>query len=103
MRLTVFGLAGVGVGQGAADIRHQAHGDRGGNALASCIDRAAQAGQIAPVQVLHGDVPSVAHPAELVDLHDVGMVEVDSDPRLVHEGLHEPRIVSVFLADPLDD
>ncbi len=61
------------------------------------------AAQIDALHPLHDQVVlPVLVLAEVVDGHDVRVVQVGADPRFLHEHLHERRIVGQGRLDPLD-
>ncbi len=57
----------------------------------------------APGDVLHGDVVGAAVLAEVVDLHDVGMIEQGLDPGLVDKHGLDLAIAQQLFVDPFDD
>ena len=59
--------------------------------------------EVVAAQVLHRDEVLVVDVADVVDLHDVRMIERRGDARLVEEHAHELGIVGAVAQDPLDD
>ncbi|EAU66782.1 hypothetical protein STIAU_1016 [Stigmatella aurantiaca DW4/3-1] len=53
--------------------------------------------------VLHGDEVALADLPQIMDLHDVGVVELGGEPGLVEEHLHEAGVLGQMRADALDD
>ena len=89
---------GVGGRQGAGDLR----GDPGGLARRERPVPAHDRGQVLPVDELHDDERAVLVLAEVVDGHDVGMVERGGGERLLAEARAEVRIATVLGAEDLD-
>jgi hypothetical protein len=54
------------------------------------------------VQVLHRDEVLAGGLADVVNLHDVLVVQVGGDPRLVEEHPDEARILCMLRLDPLE-
>ena len=59
--------------------------------------------EVAPADVLHREEVVAVDVAEVVDLHDVRVVEQRADARLAHEHLDEVGGLAELLEDPLDD
>ena len=59
--------------------------------------------EVVPAQVLHRDEVLVVDVADVVDLHDVRVIERRSDARLVEEHAHELGILRAVAEDALDD
>ncbi len=99
----VLELGGVGVVEGLEhlgdDVQRERELQDDGVALAGADD----AGQVPPVDELHRQVEVVVLPAQVEDLHDVGVLQRDGDPRLVQEHRHERRVRGQLGQDPLDD
>jgi hypothetical protein len=62
-----------------------------------------EAAQIDPVQPLHGEEALVVDGAELEELHDAGMMQVRTHPRLADQRVDEEPVASQRRPDALDD
>ena len=80
--------------------RHFA-GDVGGLAAGQLLLGPQDVGQGAALHVLHGHEVRIAHPAPVVDRHDVGVVQVGRGLGLTAEALDEGRVGGVFRKEHL--
>ena len=101
-RAAVLVLQVVGVGQATQGGGHRVDRQRDRHHPALGLEGPPDPGQVAAVDVLHGDEPVAVGAVQLVDLDDVGVVEADRDAGLVDEHGHQPRAARQGRADALD-
>ena len=92
----------MGVGQAPGHLAGDEHRQPRRQVLPGPAQRHQHLVQVAALQVLHGDVAIAVHRPEVVDLHDVRVVQQRRQPGLVGEQLPDVRHLRDLLADALD-
>ena len=92
----------VGVVQPGGRGRHDRHRVPQRHVLARPQRRRQNHSHVLAVDVLHRDEVLAARLAHVVDLHDVLVMQVGGDPRLVQKHPDEPLVLGVIRPDPLE-
>jgi hypothetical protein len=88
--------------QALAHFHHDVAGQGRRHALAALAHPLQNRPHVLAVDVLHGEERGLPHLPQLQDGHDVGVMELLGDARLVEEHLHELRIAGDGRQDALD-
>jgi len=101
-RATPFVGLSMCVIESRQEFRGDARRDRYRDALFAPVGRAQDGSQIAAIHVLHGQVDLPLDVAEVEDLHDVEVLEIGRELRLLNEHPHEGLVAAVPRQDALE-